>query len=232
MHPAHWSLPPSLQERLGREAGPQRVMLGEGHLLLVLHKLPKAGDPQRHGVLFWRSPTGDWQASEGEGLAALTAHFETYAAALERLTHAEIKAGSARDYHAILTELAPITRAARHAHETLQKARQELPEEDRLIDYRDRAANLERTAELLLQDANLGLNFTVARRTEEEADAARRLNLLAAIFLPMSTLAALFSMRMSSGTGIEDHRWGFWEIVVAGLLIGLCLAIMLGRRKR
>ena len=78
MIPDHWNLPPSLRERLGREAGPQRMMLEEGHLLLVLHKLPKAGETQRHGIMFWRSPAGAWAASEGEGLAGLTAHFGTF----------------------------------------------------------------------------------------------------------------------------------------------------------
>ena len=58
--PDHWNLPPSLRERIGREAGPQRMMLEEGHLLLVLHKLPKAGETQRHGIVFWRSPSGEW----------------------------------------------------------------------------------------------------------------------------------------------------------------------------
>ena len=230
--PDHWNLPPSLRERIGREAGPQRTMLEDGHLLLVLHKLPKPGETQRHGMVFWRSPTGEWAASEGEGLAGLAGHFETFAKALERLGAAEVKADSAREYHDILTELAPITRTARHAHETLQKARLAVPDEDRLIDQRDAAAAIERSAELLLQDANYGLTFTAARRAEEEADAARRLNLLAAIFLPMSTLATLFSMTMKSGTGIEEHRWGFWEVVISGMLIGLVLAIMLGRRKR
>ena len=230
--PDSWNLPPSLRERLGREAGPQRMMLEEGHLLLVLHKLPKQGETQRHGIMFWRSPAGDWTASQGEGLAGLTAHFESFARALERLGTAEVKADSAHEYHDILTELAPITRTSRHAHETLQKARLAMPDEDLLIDQRDAAAAIERSAELLLQDANYCLTFTAARRAEEEADAARRLNLMAAIFLPMSTLAAVFSMTMKSGTGIEDHPWGFWEVVISGLMIGTVLAIMLGRRKR
>jgi Mg2+ and Co2+ transporter CorA len=229
--PDTWNLPPSLRERLGREAGPQRMMLEEGHLLLVLHKLPKAGETQRHGIMFWRSPAGAWTASEGEGLAGLAAHFETFSRALDRLGAAEVKSESAREYHDILTELAPITRTARHAHETLQKARLAMPDEDRLIDQRDAAAAVERSAELLLQDANYGLTFTAARRAEEEADAARRLNLLAAIFLPLSTLAGVFGMTMKSGTGIEDHPWGFWEVVLSGLVIGTVLAIMLGRRK-
>ena len=234
MIPAHWTLPVSLQERLGREPGPQRMILEEGHLLLVLNKLPKAGDPQRQGVFFWRSPTGAWQASEreGEGLPILKAHFVAFSAALDRLTAVEIKADSAKEYHAILTELAPITRTVRHAHETLQKAREALPEEDRIIDLRDQAAALERSAELLLQDANYGLNFTVARRTEEEAESARRLNLLVAIFLPLSTLAGVFSMGLKSGTGLEAHPQAFWLIVTAGLLLGTVLAILLGRRKR
>ena len=231
MIPSDWQLPLRLQERLGTEAGPQRSMWEEGHLLLILHALPKPGDSRRTGAFFWRTPDEVWKGADGDGLAGLTAHFNTFEQALADLSAAEAKASSAREYHDVLTVLAPITRTVRHAHEVMQKARETLPEEERLIDLRDRSAALERAAELLLQDANYGLNFTVARRSEEEAEAARRLNILAAIFLPLTTLTGVFSMSMQSRTGFEAQPDSFWIVVAAGLGVGLLAAWMLGRRK-
>lgn len=231
MLPGHWKLPKSLRDRLGREAGPQRMMLEEGHLLIVLHQLPKPGDQTRQGVYFWRNLEGGWSASTGGKLDALAAHFELFEKALARMTDAEYNASSARQYHDVLTELTPICRTVRHAKEVMQKAREAMPDDERLIDLRDRAAGLERTADLLLQDAGYGLNFTVARRSEEEADAARRLNVLAAIFLPLTAASGLFSMTMKSGTGFEDWPSSFWVVAGGGLLVGLMLARALGRRR-
>lgn len=113
----------------------------------------------------------------------------------------------------------------------MQKAREAMAEDERLIDLRDRAAGFKTAADLLLQDAGYGLNFTVARRSEEEADAARRLNVLAAIFLPLTAATGLFSMTMKSGTGFEDLPSSFWLVGGGGLVVGLILARMLGRRR-
>ena len=183
------------------------------------------------GIYFWRNAEGGWSASNGGKLDAMGAHFEVFEKALARLTEAEYKASSAREYHDVLTELTPICRTVRHAKEVMQKAREAMAEDERLIDLRDRAAGLERTADLLLQDAGYGLNFTVARRSEEEADAARRLNVLAAIFLPLTAATGLFSMTMKSGTGFEDLPSSFWLVGGGGLFVGLILARMLGRRR-
>jgi Mg2+ and Co2+ transporter CorA len=75
------------------------------------------------------------------------------------------------------------------------------------------------------------LNFTVARRSEEEAEAARQLNIMAAIFLPLSTLTGVFGMTMQSRTGFENQDGSFWIITGCGLGVGLLAAILLGRRK-
>ncbi|MEN9678301.1 MAG: hypothetical protein RIS76_4197 [Verrucomicrobiota bacterium] len=39
--PKLWTtIPEAIRNRLGREAGPQRAMLEEDHLLLILHQIP------------------------------------------------------------------------------------------------------------------------------------------------------------------------------------------------
>jgi hypothetical protein len=154
MIPSDWKLPQRLQERLGTEAVPQRLMWEEGNLLLILHELSKPGDARRGGWYFWRIPDEVWKGMVGDGLAELADHFKQFDLALAKLSAAEAKAASAREHDDVLTELAPITRTVRHAHEIMQKSRETLPEEERLIDLRDHSAALEREAELLLQDAN------------------------------------------------------------------------------
>ena len=38
--PKSWEIPDAIRNRLGREAGPQRAMLEEGHLLVIAHRMP------------------------------------------------------------------------------------------------------------------------------------------------------------------------------------------------
>jgi hypothetical protein len=229
--PANWQLPDSIKERLGRSAGPQRIILEEGHLLIVLHELPQPSQIHRNGVLFWRQPNGAWFASNGSGIAALGAHLATFHQELDKLTRDEMIADTARQYHLILTQLSPINRTVRHTKETLQKAREAMPDDERLIDYRDQAAALERSADLLLQEANYGLTFTAARRSEEEAEAARRLNVLAAIFLPLTALTGLFGMTMHSNTGFEKMPGSFFIVAAGGLALGLAIAFFLRKKS-
>lgn len=59
--PAGWGVPQVFRDRLGDEAGRQRLMAHDGHLLLVLHAPPRAGEPFRRGRLFWRNPDGLWK---------------------------------------------------------------------------------------------------------------------------------------------------------------------------
>ena len=68
---------------------------------------------------------------------------------------------------------------------------------------RDRAGELEREAELLHTDAKNGLDYTVARRSEQLARqsyamsvSAHRLNMLAALFFPFSTIYLFFAVPM------------------------------------
>jgi Mg2+ and Co2+ transporter CorA len=71
------------------------------------------------------------------------------------------------------------------------------------------------------------MNYTLARRSEELAqsshqlaEAGHRINMLAAIFLPLMTVATLFGMNLISG--LEDRSPViFWIVGAAGLLLGM-----------
>jgi hypothetical protein len=236
--PKTWTtLPEAIRVRLGREAGPQRSMLEEGHLLVILHTVPGPDEHERQAALFWRQPTGDWKSSvEVPGVKSIADVIKGYDTKLDVLEEAENKASDALTYHSVLEQLAPVLRSSRGLHRSLQQARDFLKAERELINYRDQAAATERTAELLLQDAQFGLNFIAAKQAEAQAHeaksqaaAAHKLNVLAALFLPLSTLASLYGMSVTlPGQSIPGM---FWLICGAGLLVGLGISVTLLRKR-
>jgi hypothetical protein len=235
--PKVWTtLPDAIRVRLGNEAGPQRAMLEEGHLLIILHQLPSPEDHRRKAALFWRSPDGTWKTTErGSGPGAISDLLEAFADCLDQLDEAENAAQTALAYHSVLEKLAPVVRSTRGLHKALQQAREMMKSERELINCRDRAAAVERSADLLLQDAQFGLDFVVAKQAEAQAAEARqmsaaahRLNLLAALFLPLTALAGVFGMN-SLPAGLETPAV-FWLVCIAGLSLGAFLAWELRRR--
>lgn len=234
--PKLWQIPDSIRNRLGRDAGPQRAMYEDGHLLIILHQIPGPDDHGRKPALFWRNPEGQWKTSlDGTGLPALASHLKTFDDTLLELENAESRASTATEYHTVLERLAPVLRSSHGLHRALQQAREMLKDERELINLRDQAAAIERNAELLLQDAQFGLNFTVARQAESQAATARqmaatahRLNLLAALFLPLTALASIFGMDIHSR--LPDTPANFWLICLAGLALGLAVMAFLSRK--
>lgn len=235
--PKLWTLPESIRSRLGREPGPQRAMFEDGHLLIILHQLPGPDEHQRKPALFWRSPEGVWKTNlQGNGLTGLNDHLHQFDFILMELEEKENRARLATEYHDVLEKLAPVLRTSRGLHRALQQARELVKTERELINMRDQAAGIERNAELLLQDAQFGLNFTVARQAEAQAASARqmaatahRLNLLAAMFLPLTALASVFGMNIHHG--IADTATNFWLVCACGLLLGMVVMGLLGKRS-
>jgi Mg2+ and Co2+ transporter CorA len=235
--PKLWLVPESISRRLGREPGPQRAMFEDGHLLIILHQQPKPDEHQRKPALFWRNPEGEWKTNlQGTGLNALNEHLRGFDTRLTDLENAENHANTATEYHSVLEEIAPVLRTSRGLHRAMQQAREFLKSERELINLRDQAAGIERTAELLLQDAQFGLNFTVARQAEAQAATARqmaatahRLNLLAALFLPLTALASIFGMDVHGP--VSDSLANFWLILAAGVLLGLFVMSLLMKKE-
>lgn len=232
--PKVWvGFPDAIRLRLGKEAGPQRSMLEDGHLLIILHQVPKEDDHDREAALFWRSPEGVWKSTEaGAGPTAILGLLRAYEAKLEALEKAENAAGDAGSYHAVLEELAPLLRSSRGLHRALQQARDLMKSERELINSRDQAAGLERAAELLLQDAQFGLEFIAARQAEAQARdarrmaaAAHRLNVLAALFLPLTALAGILGM--NAVPPWLQTQPVFWAVCSMGVLLGIVLAALL-----
>ena len=200
--PPSWQIPDYFRSRLGAHVGRQRTMAADGHLLLVLHAPPRPHDQMRVARFFWRAPDGSWNSKEmGSGISALNRHLEEYEALITVLDRQEHEARTAEAYFDVLERLTPLHRSVRNLYRVLQEARKLCPEYHDIIDARDWAYSLERSADLLFNATKNALDFTVAKQAEQQASAshrmataAHRLNILAAVFFPIITLTAIFGV--------------------------------------
>jgi hypothetical protein len=226
--PVLWELPEEIKERFGeRSAGKQRAMVADGHLLLVLHKAPTRDQQRRDGVFFWRKPSGEWESSaSGDGLRGLRKHLEAYNVAEDRFSEEYEQAQTAEGYFRILEEMAPLRHAAKNLHATLQAAREGIPGDCAIIDLRDWAYDLERTLDLLYAGTKNALDFNIAQKAEEQArlslcsvQTANRLNILAAIFFPLTAISSVFGMNLRSGLEGASSVV-FWFVFLIGIVLG------------
>jgi Mg2+ and Co2+ transporter CorA len=212
-------------------------MFADGELLLVLHAPPSPDQDDRQGRFFWRKSDGTWFSDQlGSGPGAVNRHLEEYDQLIDRLEIQEQHAKYARDYFEVMEALAPLHRAAGNLYLTLQEARKQCPEARELIDMRDRAYEIQRSAELLSSGCKNSLDYRMAKQAEEQARAsqhmavaAHRLNLLAAFFFPLATIAGMFGMEIRSGIERLPEPQTFIAVVAIGLLCGAILTGLLIR---
>lgn len=249
--PSGWDLPAALRSQIGQGAGRQRALVDADNLLLVLHRVPKANQNEREGVLFWReppavaapngpldsAPTFEWRSTaKNDGLPSMRLHLNEYERAIDALEKRYESADSARDLFEILEAIAPIGRAAKNLGNALQSALDQMPAVTELLPLREQAGDFERAAELLQTDAKNGLDYRIARGNEESARLAneaaksgQRLNVIAAITLPITALSGVFGMNLPSGLENAPPIL-FWAIFGAGALFGVVLSLVVGRR--
>ena len=229
--PDYWPLPDALRQRLGDRAGRQRCLLDGGHAVLVLHKVPKANDRSRHAVVFWRSPAGEWRADPGtDSIESLRDHVESYATVLEELDERIEHAHRATEFFAILKRAQPMLRATRNMHAAINQLKEQCVGDADLLAIRDRAYDLERLADSIAMDAENGMEFTVAQHAEEQAELSvkiasesHRLNLLAAVCLPVTALGAVLGMNLQNGLEGAPEPITFWAIVLGAFGFGYYL---------
>ncbi len=236
--PQNWDLPEEIKRRFGlKGAGHQRAMVAQGHLLLILHVLPlQKGDRRsslsdslgrRQPIFFWRSSEGSWRSTPGtSGIQGLQQHLKRYETASEEFTQRLREAAWADDYFQLLQNIAPVELAAKNLHSALQSAREGVPEDRDLIDLRDWAREIERSLSLLYLSTKNTLDFYMARQAEEQArlgaqsiKIGTRLNVLAALFFPLTAIASLFGMNLMSG--VESQEGVFWLVLVLGVAMGI-----------
>jgi hypothetical protein len=235
--PPNWELPQGIVERLGTSVGRQRFMKDGDNLLVVTHEAPLADENARRGLLFWRDEGGEWRASNGDpGKAAIDNFLKTYAKRLDEFDLLEARAQHADEYLMLLDGLAPLVRSTRNLLNVLEEARQAFPKIRELIDFRDRAYDLSRTAELLYSDSKNSMEIAIVRRAEEQAEsskeqaaAAHRLNKLAALFFPLATLGTIFGTTFTENWSWSQTPLAFAAFIISGLVAGLGLAKFIAR---
>lgn len=233
--PEHYEVERELREQLGGRSGHQRCVVGVEELLLVLHEVPKAGIPEREAIFFWRRRDGRWLQPGGPGLDELDALLNRYAKAIDKHEEDLENTESTEKVFGILRHAGPLFRSTRHIVEALGQALVQEPEDREIRDFRDRASELERAAELLQNDARETLIFWQAEAAEEHAKSSERLgkilfklNLLTGFFLPLVALGGLFGMNVD----LPDFvRGWFWVIFFGGLTIGGFLLWFVSRER-
>lgn len=229
--PPNWSLPEAIQVRLGQSTfGRQRAIFEEDHLLLILHKPPGPDDRGRDGVLFWRSPDGEWRHHQGlPGAGALRQQVQSYAEIESQLAHAYEGRPDLTTLFDLIDKLTPLVRASRNMHEALQAARDFIKKDALIIEARDMAYEVNRNLEVLYEDVRNAIQYRTAREAEEQAhlsrqalQASHRLNILAALFFPLTAVASLFGMNLAHG--LNEHRiLIFWAVTGVSILLGMVL---------
>ncbi len=235
--PPGWKLPEEIVRRLGARAGKQRVIAEEGQVLLILHKPPLKHETHRESVFFWKNAAGLWDASErGNGLTALNEYLDNYARIEDALEDDYEKAVSARDFFDLLERIAPVQRAVKNMSKALQVAREIVGKE--LIDYRDKAEELNRNIELLYIDSKNALDYAIAKRAEEQSEmqrealiAGHRLNIIMALFLPMTAVASLLGMNIPHGLE-KSQTWVFILIVAVCSILGLLMRSLVLKKTK
>lgn len=229
--PPTWYLPESISVRLGQSTfGRQRAIVENGHLLLILHKPPGPNDRSREGLLFWRNPSGEWQFSRGgPGPGALKRHVQSYAELEAKLTHQYEQAQTIISLFDLVEAITPLLRAARNMYQALQVARDSISDDVFLIEMRDTASDIERNLELLLEDTRNEIQQRTARKAEEQAElsaaalqASHRLNILAALFFPLTAIASIFGMNLAHGLS-PTSPIVFWIVLLIGCSLGFGL---------
>jgi Mg2+ and Co2+ transporter CorA len=226
--PSNWKLPEVITNRLGSSAGKQRVIAEDGHILVVLHKIPGKDDNHRETLFLWRDTQNQWHSSErGNGLGVLTEHLDKYSKLEEKLDQQYEEAAVSGDYFDLLEMLAPVQRTIKNTSTTLQTAREIAGSE--IIDYRDRAEELQRSFDLLYIDCKNGLEYAIAKKAEEQSELQKqalnvghRLNIIMALFLPVTAAASLLGMNVPHGLETSSP-WVFASIVGFFGILGLLM---------
>jgi len=136
-------------------------------------------------------------------------------------------------------EMLPLKRTAANLHATLDEARKSLPMVRELINFRDQAYDVARSADLLYEAIEAGADLAHTRQAEaqaehsrSQAESAHRLNLLVAFFFPLATLAAVFGMNLTHGLQAADDpsRLPFLAVCGTGMILGGLLVFGIFRR--
>lgn len=234
----NWTLPPQIEARLGESSyGRQRAIAEADHVLIILHHPPKPDVLEREPALFLRKPDGSLLANGmDQGGHKLRKLLGEYRARWEECDNTYDSAESAGDLLRLLETLAPLNRSSSNLASALQSARDAAKNDKFLISMRDESEEISRAFELLTADAKLKLDYRIASNSEAQAEqtskmltAQHRLNVLAAITLPLMALATILGMNINHGLEGRSPML-FVLVLLTGLIIGFRVKQWVARR--
>ncbi len=237
--PSSWQVPDKIASRFGTQAGKQRAMFHDGHLVLVLHLVPAPNKRERDAALFWRHPDRTWRSSGGArgGLGGLRELLDEYKKRVAELEERTANAKTAADSFFVLQAIAPVLRAVRNLHRALQEAREAVADDRDIIALRDLAYELERSADIAHAEAKTTLEFAIAHQAEQQsktsqhiAASSHKLNLIAALFLPITAVATIFGMNLRHGMEESHAPYLFWGLLGGAFLLGLLVRSGIDKR--
>jgi hypothetical protein len=175
----------------------------------------------------------------GPGANALGKHLGEFSDLVEKFDRLEDNATTVDEMFRIIEAMSPLHRTSRNLHAALQEARTQISGDRDLINFRDRAYEIERAAELLLSEVQTALEFALAKKTEEQTAAAHqmalashRLNLLAAFFFPIVTLCSIFGVSLNHGLeSVVPAPFAFLAVIAIGLFLGIVLSSILATNR-
>jgi len=226
--PDTWPLPSELRSRVGSRVGRQRLLSAQGHHLMILHQLPKPHSRDRDPAVFWRSSDGSWRCFPGrDHPGTLRDHVETVGQVLEELDDKVEHAKTATEFLEVSKISRPLQRYTRNMHAVLSQLRDALPDDADVLAARDRAYELDRLSENISDDAENGMQHTIAQHTEEQAalseriaKESHRLNLLAAVAMPITAIGSILGMNLDNGLEALPEPASFWAIVALSFGVG------------
>lgn len=240
--PKIWDLPFDIRRQLSGREGRQRAIAADHHLMLVLYCVPEPESNRGETVYFWRNRDQEWHFSErGGGFSALEKVVQQYEHRVAELDDALSTAEDSRARFQVLDEVTPLLRSVRNLSDTLNKAWELSEQQAAVINKKkpgegepkasplqnvwEHAVEITRAAEFLKSDAEGAIKFAHARQQElqshyfrQQSQAAHRLNILAATFLPVATISSVFGMNLASG--LENTSVLFWLVLLAAVAVG------------
>ena len=180
--------------------------------------------------VFLRTPDGKWFCNgRPEGLKKLFLLLKQYSELVENLENELDDADTPDKLLDLIEKVTPLVRSSHNMFNTIQSARETIKSDAKIIEARDSAYEIQRNFELLHSDAKMALDHRIAKNAESDAAAGReavkaqhRLNILAAIFFPLTALCSLFGMNIQCGL----ERFGFfafWIILSVGIVLGFII---------
>ena len=159
--------PPKVSRSTREVGGTAANDVEGGHLLLVLHAPPERDHDKRQGRFFWRQPDGTWSATNSVQASALCSNILMNTIRfLINWRNRKSKRSVQRTTSRSMITLHSITKGFGEPTPSCMM-RKQCPDFRELIDVRDRAYTIERTAELLASGCKNGLDFQMAKQAEQ-----------------------------------------------------------------